>query len=109
MANEKLNGNMQKMNEIEKDFKEMQKAFFQYCDSDEARKQTYGFLNIADVMEDKGYVSSSGFGDGSYNCYVGRNEAGEVVGLELEFIPEHEYEEEVELDLEEMEENPEKE
>lgn len=35
-----------------------------------------------------GVVSSSGFGDGSYDCFYGRNEVGKIVRVEIEFIPE---------------------
>lgn len=35
-----------------------------------------------------GVVSSSGFGDGSYDCFYGRNSDGKIVRVEIEFIPE---------------------
>ena len=35
-----------------------------------------------------GVVSSSGFGDGSYDCFYGTNSDGKIVRVEIEFIPE---------------------
>ena len=35
-----------------------------------------------------GVVASSGYGDGSYDCFVGRNSDGKIVRVEIEFIPE---------------------
>lgn len=40
-----------------------------------------------------GVVSSSGFGDGSYDCFYGRNSEGKIVRVELEFIPEEDNDE----------------
>ena len=39
---------------------------------------------------DFGVVSSSGFGDGSYNCYVKKNKLGEIIASRIVFI-EDEY------------------
>ena len=39
-----------------------------------------------------GVVSSSGYGDGSYDCFVCRNEYGQIIRAEIEFIPEDDYE-----------------
>ena len=39
-----------------------------------------------------GCVSESGWGDGCYECLVGRNEAGEIVGIRLVYIEEMEEE-----------------
>jgi hypothetical protein len=33
-----------------------------------------------------GMVSSSGYGDGGYECYVARNDQGEVISIELVFV-----------------------
>lgn len=40
-----------------------------------------------------GVVSSSGFGDGSYDCFICRNEYGQIVRVEIEFISEDEEDE----------------
>ena len=39
-----------------------------------------------------GVVSSSGYGDGSYDCFVCRNEYGQIIRAEIEFILEDDYE-----------------
>jgi hypothetical protein len=39
-----------------------------------------------------GVVSSSGFGDGGYDCFICRNEYGQIIRAEIEFIPEDDYE-----------------
>ena len=38
------------------------------------------------VIDDKGAVSASGYGDGVYGCYAKRNKDGYVVALTLKFI-----------------------
>ena len=45
-----------------------------------------------------GVVSSSGFGDGSYECFVDKDENGQVTGATLIFIGEDEEEEDEEDD-----------
>jgi len=35
---------------------------------------------------DGGVVSSSGFGDGAYDCYVSRDNSGQIVGVKVVFI-----------------------
>ena len=39
-----------------------------------------------------GVVSSSGYGDGGYDCFICRNEYGQIIRAEIEFIPEDDYE-----------------
>jgi hypothetical protein len=36
--------------------------------------------------EFNGVVSMSGYGDGGYDCYVARNEGGEIVGIKIIYI-----------------------
>jgi hypothetical protein len=40
-----------------------------------------------------GVVASSGYGDGSYDCFVSRNSDGKIVCVEIEFIPEEDDDE----------------
>ena len=40
-----------------------------------------------------GVVASSGYGDGSYDCFYGGNSDGKIVRVEIEFIPEEEEDE----------------
>ena len=40
-----------------------------------------------------GFVSSSGYGDGGYNCWTAENEDGDIIAIRVEFITE-DYDEE---------------
>lgn len=40
---------------------------------------------LVGTLGDKCFVSESGYGDGSYDCYVAKNEDGEIVGIQIEF------------------------
>lgn len=53
-------------------------------------KITCGTKLGAGVLEG-GCVSSSGFGDGSYNCFITRNGEAAVVGVKIIFISDDEY------------------
>lgn len=46
------------------------------------------YLGIANVGF--GVATHSGYGDGGYNCYVGRNEKGEIVAARIVFIGDEE-------------------
>ena len=48
--------------------------------------------NLGAGVVDGGAVSSSGFGDGSYDCYAHRDEAGELVFAEIIFVTEEDDE-----------------
>lgn len=37
-------------------------------------------------------VTSSGLGDGSYDCYVAKNYAGQIIGIKIDYFPEYEDE-----------------
>lgn len=39
------------------------------------------------IIDDRGVVSSSGWGDGGYTCTYARDEAGQIVAAMVEFIP----------------------
>ena len=49
--------------------------------------------NRGGIMLDKGVISESGFGDGSYSLYIGKNEAGKIVSASIIFIADDELEE----------------
>lgn len=49
----------------------------------------------ANTIDDKGFVSSSGDGDGSYTCFVGRNKDGQVVSVKIDYYPDYELLEEM--------------
>lgn len=42
------------------------------------------------TLEGKGLVSSSGYGDGGYDCEVSKNLKGEIIAIRIIFIPEEE-------------------
>lgn len=46
------------------------------------------------TIDNLGFASSSGYGDGGYTCWTARNEDNQVVGIRVEFITEDEDEEE---------------
>ena len=43
--------------------------------------------NIASTLDNKCLVSSSGDGDGSYICVVGRNSEGKIVSIKIDYYP----------------------
>ena len=45
------------------------------------------------IVQDKGVVSETGFGDGCYSLYVGKNKAGKIVSASIIFIADDELEE----------------
>ncbi|MBQ7079905.1 MAG: DUF4241 domain-containing protein [Fibrobacter sp.] len=45
------------------------------------------------MIKDKGVVSETGFGDGCYSLYVGKNKAGKIVSASIIFIADEELEE----------------
>ena len=61
--------------------------WYDYCCDITLSVQSAGVLPF-------GCVSSSGFGDGGYDCYIWRNSDGQIVRVEIEFIAENEDEEE---------------
>ena len=61
--------------------------------TDELDKKWYDYVIAAtaiygDTINGNGFVTNSGFGDGSYTCWVARNENDKVVAIEIEFIDE---------------------
>ena len=46
------------------------------------------------TIDGLGFVSSSGYGDGGYDCWTCRNDEGKVVSIRVEFISEYEEDEE---------------
>lgn len=81
--------------------------FAGFCDNDEKKDEFYhNVCNLtykdgceADTIDDKGFVSASGNGDGSYACFVGRNEDGKVVSIKIDYYPDYELLEENQEDI----------
>lgn len=42
--------------------------------------------NVIATPSQKGAFTSSGYGDGMYNCYVCKNENGQIIGMILDFL-----------------------
>lgn len=81
----------------------------QYNYSKEYYRKLY--RSTANTLDDKCLVSSSGDGDGSYSCYVGRNEAGQIVSIKIDYYygyGEEDYDEEEEYFKEITNDNDEK-
>ncbi|MBQ3442115.1 MAG: DUF4241 domain-containing protein [Selenomonadaceae bacterium] len=45
------------------------------------------------MVNDRGVVSETGFGDGSYSLYIGKNNEGKIVSASTIFIADDEMEE----------------
>lgn len=56
--------------------------------------KTYTDYFDGNTIDSLGFVSSSGYGDGGYDCWTGRNEDGKIVCIRVEFISEYDEEEE---------------
>lgn len=67
-------------------------AYNDWLDSDSSRKEI-GYSD-GNTIDNLGFVSSSGYGDGGYNCYTARNQDGKVVSIRVEFISNCEEDEE---------------
>ena len=48
----------------------------------------------ANSIDDRGFVSSSGFGDGGYTCWTARDNDGHIIAIRVEFITEYDEEDE---------------
>lgn len=38
-------------------------------------------------------VTSSGLGDGGYDCYVAKNEHGQIIGIKIDYFPTYDEDE----------------
>lgn len=66
----------------------------------ETQKLGKGYIIIpcGNTIYNKGLVSASGDGDGSYACFVGRNDEGQIVAIKIDYYPDYELLEEIEND-----------
>lgn len=71
-----------------------------YMRSTVSQKKMY--RNTGNTIDDLGFVSSSGYGDGGYTCWIARNRDGYIVAIRIEYITEEEdeWEDEYEEDEE---------
>ena len=51
------------------------------------------YRSTGNTIDNLGFVSSSGYGDGGYNCWTAHNDDGKVIGILVEFITEGEEDE----------------
>lgn len=78
------------------------KFYNEVCDLTilETQKLGKGYIIIpcGNTIYNKGLVSASGDGDGSYACFVGRNDEGQIVAIKIDYYPDYELLEEIEND-----------
>lgn len=65
-------------------------AYFEYKNSVKSMKYVYGF--DGNTIDGYGFVSSSGYGDGGYLCWVAKDENDKIVCIRVEFITDDEDE-----------------
>ena len=58
------------------------------------KSQKERYRSTGNTTDGLGFVSSSGFGDGVYNCWTARNQNGKIVAIRVEFISEDDYNDE---------------
>lgn len=64
--------------------------YFRWVDTYGCNKTRLRGKQIAGIVDNKGYVSSSGYGDGEYPLFVFRNDEGKIIAMKIEFINFHE-------------------
>lgn len=70
---------------------ELKREGFQYGIYDESLDDYKVSTPVNCIWTDKhSVVTSSGLGDGSYDCYVAKNEAGQIIGIKIDYFPEYE-------------------
>lgn len=74
---------------------ELKREGFKYGIYDESLNDYKVSTPVNCIWTDKySVVTSSGFGDGSYDCYVAKNENGQIIGIKIDYFP-YDDEEEV--------------
>ena len=59
-----------------------------YMRSDVSREKIY--RSTGNTIDGRGFVSSSGYGDGGYVCYTSKNKESKINAIRIEFIPDDE-------------------
>lgn len=77
--------------DYEKHKDDLFEAHEEYMNSNKA----YPYLTMCDgnIIDDLGFVSSSGYGDGGYDCWTAHNDEGKIVAIRVEYITEEDEEE----------------
>jgi hypothetical protein len=73
-----------------KDGKTLPEALIEHMKTATRTRSEPDYLGIANVGF--GVATHSGYGDGGYNCYVGRNDKGEIVAARIVFISDEDEE-----------------
>lgn len=72
---------------------ELKREGFQYGIYDESLDDYKVSTPVNCIWTDKySVVTSSGLGDGSYDCYVAKNDVGQIIGIKIDYFPEYEDE-----------------
>jgi hypothetical protein len=79
-------------------FDEKHQQIVQHMKERTRTHQEYNYLGISNVGF--GVASHSGYGDGGYECYVKRNDDGQIVAAKIVFIDEDENEDDEDMPLE---------
>lgn len=74
-----------------KDGKTLPETFIEHMRTATRTRSEPDYLGISNVGF--GVATHSGYGDGGYNCYVGRNDKGEIVAARIVFISDEEDDE----------------
>lgn len=60
------------------------KADFKY-----SKKTRTDYIFTGNPINEKGFVSSSGCGDGVYACFIGKNKNGQIVSIKIDYFPDY--------------------
>lgn len=74
---------------------EFTNKYFEYLNDRMRREQACKDIPCGNTIYGKGLVSASGDGDGSYACFVGRNDAGQIVAIKIDYYPDYDLLEEM--------------
>ena len=69
-------------------------AKFREYMSNPSNWQEYTWQCDANIIDGKGFVSSSGYGDGEYECWTSRNRDGQIVSIMIDYLLGYEDDEE---------------
>lgn len=58
--------------------------------SNSSKREIMSSVNTGDTIDNRGFVTASGDGDGSYALFVGRNEDGKIVSMKIDYYPDYE-------------------
>lgn len=74
--------------------KDMVEQYIRYREWTKDVKKSWPTIQYfdANIMDGLGFVSSSGYGDGSYTCCTAKNDEGKVIAIHVEFIGEEDEE-----------------